>query len=192
MEETPFEATPAPSSLPKRKINRRFIYLVFAICFLAILFIGYKALNPSKSQTTQTTSLEASPTIPTDTITPTPEETSTPTPTNTPTPKPTGNPVDKATGLDRSKLSVTVQNGSGEEGVAGKASDTLKNLGYDVISTGNADNYDYKNVTIQVKSSSSDFLDLLKKDLGFSYTIESATADLPDSFSSDALVIIGK
>ena len=31
-----------------------------------------------------------------------------------------------------------------------------------------------------------------KKDLGFSYTIGNATADLPDSFSSDALVIIGQ
>ena len=193
MEETPLEATPAPF-LPKRKINKRFIYLVLTILILAIVFIGYKALNPSSSKTQdlQTAPQEPSSSISIPTDTPTPESTDTPTPTNTPTPKPTGNPVDEQTGLDRSTLSVTVENGSGKEGVAGTAADTLKNLGYDVAATQNADNFDYTNVTIQVKSSKSDFLDLLKKDLGFDYTIDSATSDLPDSFSSDALVIIGK
>jgi hypothetical protein len=32
----------------------------------------------------------------------------------------------------------------------------------------------------------------LQTDLGLSYTIGSTSADLPDSFSSNALVIIGK
>jgi hypothetical protein len=105
---------------------------------------------------------------------------------------PTQNPVDPATGLDRSQLSVTVENGSGAAGVAGKGADVLKNLGYDVTSTGNADNFNYTGVTIQVKAASSDYLNLLKTDLGSSYTIGSTSADLPDSFSSDALVIIGQ
>jgi hypothetical protein len=87
---------------------------------------------------------------------------------------------------------VTVQNGSGEAGVAGKGADALKRLGYNVTGTGNADNFDYTNVVIQVKNSSSDYLDLLKTDLGLSYTIGTTSADLPDSFSSDALVIIGQ
>ena len=117
-------------------------------------------------------------------------KTSSPQPTLAP--KPTINPVDKSTGLNRSKLSVTVQNGSGQAGVAGKAADILKNLGYNVTSTGNADNYDFVNVSIQVKALSSEFLALLKKDLAESYTIGSNSADLSTSFSSDALVIIGK
>jgi len=100
-------------------------------------------------------------------------------------------PVDKS-GLDRSKLSVTVQNGSGIEGAAGKAADVLKTLGYNIASTGNADNYDYKGVTIKVKKENSNFLDLLKKDLSKDYTIKSATSDLPPDFSTNALVIIGK
>jgi len=85
-----------------------------------------------------------------------------------------------------------VQNGSGTAGVAAKGVSVLKGLGYDVVTSGNADNFNYTNVTIQVKSGKSDFLSLLKKDLGFNYTIGSATSDLPDSFSSDALVIIGQ
>jgi hypothetical protein len=85
-----------------------------------------------------------------------------------------------------------VQNGSGTAGVGAKAAAVLKGLGYNVVVTGNADNFNYTNVTIQVKSGKSDFLALLKKDLGFNYTIGNATSDLPDSFSSDALVIIGQ
>lgn len=195
MEDNPLESTPTPS-LPKRKMNKRFVYLVVAILALAVLFIGFKVLNSNKSQNLQEIPTELTPSVPTDTPTPletsTPTPTSTPVPSKTPTPKPTGDPVDSQTGLDRSELTITIENGSGEAGVAGKASDILKNLGYDVVATQNADNFDYENVTIQVKSSSSDYLALLKKDLGFDYTIESATSDLPDSFSTDALVIIGK
>lgn len=105
--------------------------------------------------------------------------------------------LDKASGMDksglnRSTLSVTVQNGSGIEGVAGKAADILKELGYNVPSTGNADNYDYKGVAIKVKKEKSNFLDLLKKDLSKDYTISSVSSDLPPSSPSDAMVIVGK
>jgi len=100
-------------------------------------------------------------------------------------------PIDKS-GLDRSKLSIAVKNGSGAEGTAGKAATTLKNLGYNIASTGNADNFNYIGVTIKVKEDQSNFLDLLKKDLTKSYTIKSASADLASDFSTDALIIIGK
>ena len=100
-------------------------------------------------------------------------------------------PVDSS-GLDRSKLSITVQNGSGTEGVAGKAGNILKDLGYNIVSTGNADNYNYKGITIKVKKDKSDFLDLLKKDLSKDYTINATSSDLPSDSSPDALIIIGK
>lgn len=99
--------------------------------------------------------------------------------------------VDKS-GLDRNKLSVTVQNGSGTEGAAGKAGDMLKEFGYNVFSTGNADNYNYQGVTIKVKKEKGNFLDLLKKDLAKDYTVTSATSDLPSSSPTDAVIIIGK
>jgi hypothetical protein len=85
-----------------------------------------------------------------------------------------------------------IENGSGQAGVASKASDYLTGLGYNVSSTGNADNFNYTNVTIQVKSGQSDFLPLLTKDLGVNYTIGNTSSDLPDSASEDALVIIGQ
>ena len=190
MEETPLEAIPKLSPT-KRQINKRFIYLVLAIIAIIIIFFAYKIFGTGSKP-----AINQNPAI----ISPTQEPTDTPTPTETPSPSTsptaapsiTPDPVDKATGLDRSQLSVTIENGSGAAGVAGTGSDFLKGLGYNVTGTNNADNFDYTNVTVQVKTASSDFLALLKKDLGANYTVGSATADLPDSFSSDALVIIGK
>lgn len=100
-------------------------------------------------------------------------------------------PIDKS-GLDRSALSITVENGSGTEGVAGKAATILKDLGYNVASTGNADNYNYKGVTIKVKSDKSNFINLLKKDLAKDYTITTSSSDLSSDSPTSAIIIIGK
>ena len=199
MEEGQFDSSQqfaAPA--PKRKINKRFIYLLAIIAFLVLAFIGYKIIGGQSSNNLQELNAPT-PTIPlapTDTPTPTIEESLTVTPkatlTESPTPAVTSSPIDKSTGLDRSDLTVTVENGSGEAGVAATGDDYLSGLGYSVEGTGNADNFDYIGVTIQVKSASSDFLALLKKDLAAKYTITSATSDLPSSSSSDAVVIIGK
>jgi len=188
MEETPLETIPAFTP-QRRQTNKRSAYLILVIIIIVLLFLGYKAVSSSKNPVpTPTPTPSPIVVVPTATSTPTPAPSVTP----TVTPTPAINPVDKDSGLDRSQLSVTVQNGSGTAGVAVKASDVLKNVGYNVVGTGNADNFNYTNVTIQVKAAKSDFLNLLKKDLGFNYTIGAATSDLPDSFSSDALVIIGQ
>jgi cell division protein FtsL len=100
-------------------------------------------------------------------------------------------PVDKS-GLDRSKLSVTVENGSGVAGTAGKAAKVLQDLGYNVVSTGNADNFNYEGVTIQIKDTQSNFVNLLKKDLANDYTITSGTSDLASDSPTDCIIIIGK
>jgi len=172
-----------------QKKSRKLLYIILLVIFLAAAFwISQKFLG-SKSEKQ----------VP---ITPTPTEyqfpTDTPVPSANPTEEPTAtptkavNPVDASTGLDRSTLSVEVQNGSGEVGAANKGSDILKSFGYKVIATGNADNFDYQGTQIKVKSTESNFLALLKKDLGFSYTVGSASADLSPSSTADALVIIGK
>ena len=199
MEETHSETSPQFAPAPRKKINKRFIYATVAVLVLILLFGGYKFLNSDTttkdinndiSTTPQQEQIITDTPIPTEEQLPTPTEK--PTPTDTPTPKPTSNPVDSSTGLDRSTLSVTVQNGSGQAGVAGSGSDFLKQLGYNVTSTGNADNFDYVNVSVNVKSSESEFLSLLKKDLGTKYTVASSSSNLDNGFSSDALVIIGK
>lgn len=199
MEETPLEAGLTFAAPSKRKINKRFVYLVIVILFLLVAFFGFKFLGSSENADINNQPAVLTPTeMPTSTPEPTitesltPTESPTPTTTKTPTPVPTLNPVDQSTGLDRSDLNVTVQNGSGEAGVAGKASDILKHLGYDVSGTGNADNFDYTGVTVKVKASQSDFLNLLKNDLNKEYTVSASSSNLDNSFSTDALVIIGK
>ncbi len=192
--ETPTQFAPAP----KKKINKRFLYLIGFVIFLVLAFIGYSILGSQKSSDNKTSSQTPTPTefiIPTDSPTPAlEEETPTPTeePSQTPTPKPTQNPVDSTTGINRSDLTVTVQNGSGESGVAKTGVDFLTNLGYDVSSPQNAETQDYTGVTIQIKAGSSKYLALLKNDLAKEYTVSTSSSDLSDSFSTDALVIIGK
>lgn len=185
----------ASPEIPKKP--KKFIYLIIFLVIIVGFFLTRNLFSGSNKQT-ETPTNTPTPTeyqFPTDTPTPsaspTPTETTTASPTTSPAAK-SINPVDASTGLDRSTLSIAVQNGSGETGVAGKAANVLKSFGYKVASTGNADNFNYENATIQVKSTKANFLALLKKDLGFSYTVGSASADLSSDFSADALVIIGK
>lgn len=181
------------SQSPKK--SRRLMLIIFIIIVVGALIFGGKGFFGGRSEKSDESSIVPTPTIeniefPTET--PIPTVSPTLEPTIVPTAKPTSNPVDNATGLDRSTLPVEVQNGSGEVGAASKASETLKTFGYRVVAIGNADNFNYEDTTIKIKSDKSDFLPLLKKDLGFSYTIGSSSADLSASSSADVVVIIGK
>lgn len=185
MEEASFYT---PSAPPQK--SRNFGRLIVVILILGVLIFGAYRLIGSR-QTTTTPSVAPTPTefqFPTDTPTPSPETSPTPQVTAVPT----VNSIDSSTGLDRSELTVEIKNGSGAVGAASEASDALKGFGYHIVAIGNADNFNYENVTVQVKSTKSEYLPLLKKDLGFSYTVGSSSADLDSSASSDALVIIGK
>lgn len=179
------------------KINRRAILIVVGIAILVLLVIIAVFASGKKGEKEATI-------IPTPTETPFPTETPTPTPGKgaptpkaSPTPKPTLSPtktatstIDKVTGLDRANLTIAIQNGSGIAGAATKASNFFKDLGYNVGSTGNADNFDYENTVIEVKSTKKAYLDLLKKDLSSNYSIGSTSATFTGS--SDAIVIVGK
>lgn len=182
----------SPQSAGKSK---KFLKLIIFAIVLVGLIWGVQKLFFGGSEKSKPVAITPTPTeyqFPTDTPAPSVGPTEEPAKsTATPTTKAV-NPIDAATGLDRSTLSVEVQNGSGETGVASKGSDVLKSFGYKVIATGNADNFDYVNTTIQVKSTKVNFLSLLKKDLGFSYTVGSTSADLSPTSTADALVIIGK
>jgi hypothetical protein len=197
MEENQFQEIPQTftpgrpkRSLPKKTVVLAVVVVLIILAFLVMNLRGQSTIQPEATPTIFPTATEEP--IPTETPAPTPSESPSPTPSASPSPKPSVNPVDKTTGLDRSELNVVVQNGTGEAGVAGKGSDYLTGLGYNVSSTANADNFDYTNVTIKIKADKSDFLALLKKDLGLNYTIGDTSSDLADSESEDALVIIGK
>lgn len=189
--EPEFQQQTYPSLGNRKKGPKKLIFLFLAVVVaLLVLFNAVKFVASKFQKATPTpTPVE----VATESPSPTPQESTSPLPSDTPKPstKPTSS-IDSATGLDRSKLSVTVENGSGEAGVGAKGSTFLKNLGYDVISTGNADNFNFTNVTIQVKASQKAYLPLLNKDLSTSYSVGSTSADLTATSSADALVIIGK
>jgi len=178
------------SEMPKKP--KKFVYFTIFIIIVVVFFL-FKSIFSGSSKTKETPNVTPAPTefqFPTDT--PAPSVSPTEEKVEATTSPAAVNPIDPLTKLDRSTLSVEVQNGSGVAGVAGKGADVLKGFGYKISSTGNADNYDYQNVTIQVKSTKANFLALLKKDLGFSYTVASASSDLSSDSTADALVIIGK
>src|SRR3990172_10486275 len=143
----------------RRRLSRRaFIFIgVFLAIIILIGGLIFFVTRNSSSEEQKTIDLPQSSSEPTSTPTPTltPEAEKTPTPT---------------TATKKSELRVAVQNGSGESGVAAAASAVLKSAGYSVISTGNADNYDYTGVTIQIKSSEKSFLNGLEEDLSSDYT----------------------
>lgn len=175
---------------------KRFLMIIFLVIILAAVgygatkFLGTKGTKETKETKTQITPTPTEYQFPTDT--PAPSVSPTPKASPTPTAKPTTSPIDKTTGLDRSTLTVEIQNGSGAIGVASKMSDVIKGFGYRVASVGNADNYNYENITISVKSDFSKYLPLLKSDLSKDYTIGTTSSDLSASSSADALIIIGK
>lgn len=173
------------------------IIILIGLVALAVIATGGKGETEKNLTPTPTQVVETPTQTPTEAPTLTPAKgtpTPTPKPTSkvTPTPaKVTPTPTGTASGLDRANLNVAVLNGSGEAGAATKASDALKKLGYTVVSSGNADNFDYATTEIQVKSTKKSYLDMLKSDLSDIYTITAATADYTGT-SADAVVIVGK
>jgi hypothetical protein len=181
----------------KNSGNKKRIILIFigililiALVVFAVIATGGKGEDEKSLTPIPTQPSTAPTTLPTEPVTPTSDQTPTPTSKTTPAPTATST-TDKTTGLDRADLKVAIQNGSGVAGAATKASDALKKLGYDVVSSGNADSFDYETTEIQVKSTKKSFLPLLKSDLSDTYTIGSATADYTGS-DADAVVIVGK
>lgn len=195
MDDSVFQNTSINQPIKKSSKKGKILVLFIILIILGGLAYVGKNMIGSKSQTTQKVEVTPTPTeevFPTETPTPEPSVTPTKEAVQTPTPKPKANPIDKATGLNREDLTIEVQNGGGVVGAASKGADFLKSLGYHVASTGNADNYDYENTVIKVKSDKSKYLPLLKKDLSANYSIGSGSEDLSASSSADAVVIIGK
>ncbi|MCL4354914.1 LytR C-terminal domain-containing protein, partial [Patescibacteria group bacterium] len=159
MADNPFIDPSFSYNKPEKRLSSRVAILIAGIVLVVLLLFGISKYLSSKPE--KTVSGSVSSTTTTQTVEPT--LTATPSPTLKPgkiTPTPTkasSSSIDKVTGLDRAKLTVAIENGSGVVGAAGKASTLLTGLGYKVASTGNADKYTYVNVTIQVKTSSSKY-----------------------------------
>lgn len=178
-------------SSPNRKSGRsKKIFILSALILVLGLIafgisrsIGNKGISSNKTLTTTPTMSPTTTPTPTDIIDTTP----TPTLKTKTTPTPT-----KISGSSVKNLSIQILNGSGVVGAGKKAADFLSGLGYTITSTGNADNFEYSQTTIQIKSAKSSLLNQLKKDLTENYTIGSTSTTLSSSSSADAIVIIGK
>lgn len=115
------------------------------------------------------------------TISPTITETESPTPISTPSAE-----------VSIADYKMSILNGSGKAGVATQLSDVLKEKGYDVTNTGNADRNDYEKSEIRYKSSvPKDLKKTLDKDLENLYNFIIGDT-LEDSDTSDIVIIVGK
>jgi len=167
-DEVPFQDFPAYAEKTPGN-SKRFGVLFVVILLVAAVIGGLYFLGKDKKSNSTVS------------VTPTEAPTSKPSPTATPTPA-----------LDRTKLNVSVLNGSGVPGAANKTAATLKGLGYVVAATGNADKYTYTGVTVKVKKDKSGYADLLKSDLSEKASASAVTTSTDDTISTDAVVIVGK
>jgi hypothetical protein len=95
-------------------------------------------------------------------------------------------------GLPRNLLRVAVLNGSGTPGAAQGTSAFLQKAGYAVISVTNAERFDYRNLTVYVKTSKKQYLPQLKKDLESYSGVGAVTASVSATIVSDVEVIVGR
>ena len=176
--------------LPKRLVLFGGLFLVVIILLgLVGFFITRGNSSDSDDEVSQSITLPDEPEEITEEPTPTEEPSITPEESKTPTKTPTKTPV--STNTSNSDVSINVQNGSGEAGVAGTAADVLKSAGFTISSTGNADNFDYQDVTIQIKNSEKAALADIEEALSADYTVGNTSTDLPENTSYDVLVIVG-
>lgn len=91
-------------------------------------------------------------------------------------------------GVDATQVTVTVQNGSGITGAASAVGSYLSGLGYQVGSTGNADQQVYTSTLVVYGSGQDAAAQAVVDGLGFGRTVQNTGFY---SFSTDLLVVIG-
>lgn len=138
-----------------------FVYLIpLGIVIGFIIFtISFFVTNGSGSFASVSSLVNQTTITPTDAVQFTPEPTREPTPTEAPI------------AVAKEELKIRVLNGSGTSGVAGKVATLLKEAGYTDVSTGNADEYDYEDVTIRYVKEAAGALPDVQKALENSYTV---------------------
>jgi hypothetical protein len=174
------QTTPTPPS-PKKgfKISLGFVAMVIIVALIVAVVSGalYVYFN-GVSSTPQSPQATPEATMSTQ---------ATPTATLLPTPQASATPAPK---LDTYKVSVL--NGSGQIGAAGKAGDLLETAGFKIGNTGNAANFNYKTTTIQAKSTVPASVTKIAQDaLAKEYEVSQAEAPLAASNTYDIVVIVG-
>lgn len=93
--------------------------------------------------------------------------------------------------VDKSEPQIRVLNGSGEAGIASSVKDFLEELGWKVISIGNAESYEFDTSTVIFKEGFDKYKDALVKDLSEKYSVEVSSDSLEASDEADIEVTIG-
>lgn len=153
----------------KRYLLIGFVVIIGLALIGGGIWVSQKALKKGSSSEEATPTVAPEPTLKIEEITP------------------TTNPA-----LKRSELKIKVLNGIGVPGEAGKVADFLEEQGYLNVKTGNADNYDYQKITIQIKDAKKDFAALLINDLKSDYAVNEKITSLSADDSFDAVLILGK
>ena len=117
------------------------------------------------------------------------ENSNQPSPTETQTPTPTEKEV------DLTEISISILNGSGIAGEAGKIKDLLTSAGFsdEKIKTGNADSYDYESVSVSVKKDiSASVTEKVETSLSEDYEVKISEDELGEDSTYDIVIIVGK
>ncbi|OGD87473.1 hypothetical protein A3J17_00085 [Candidatus Curtissbacteria bacterium RIFCSPLOWO2_02_FULL_40_11] len=93
--------------------------------------------------------------------------------------------------VDRGEPGIRVLNGSGEAGIASSIKDFLEDLGWRVLSIGNAESYEFDSTTITFKEGFENFEDALVTDLSAKYSVKVSSDLLEASDEADIEVIVG-
>jgi len=179
-----------PQSSGKKRLSKR-IFVFGGLFLIILILLGSAIYFITQDKSPQADEVTKSITLPSDSeATPTPSENGEENleDEDLQEPSPESTPTEEA---DNSDISISVQNGSGVSGAAGEAAQVLRDAGFSIASTTNADGTDYTDVTIQIKNSLRTSLSDIEDALSGEYTIGSTSTDLPESTSYDALVIIG-
>ena len=116
----------------------------------------------------------------------------TPTPTNQQLESTSPTATPQATEVDLTKYPISILNGSGIKGEAGKTQELLEKAGFKVSGVGNASNYSYTETVIQAKSTiDKEFITKLSQTLEENYKVASKTQSLTSSSKDDVVVIVG-
>lgn len=173
--EVPSETIKLPVTKEKREFNLFFFLLILFFAFLITVFIGglYVYFNGTKDSDTN---------LPVSSASPSP----TPVPDATPQPSANSSPTPQA-----SNIKISVLNGSGKAGEAGKAKALLEKDSFNVDSTGNASVFTFTDTQIQVKSTvSSEIVAKIKDSLSESYSVIDGKA-LDSKSQFDVVITVG-
>lgn len=189
----------SPYAREKKPFPRKLVFLLLLFLLLmagGIAGVRYFAMQNSAETLVSPQTSPSATASPTPSLIPTPSEEAAVSPATSATPKATAkiSPTKAAgttTSSTRSSTTVSLLNGSGIAGAAAKVSATLKDLGYQIGTVGNAGTFDYKDLSIQVKKGKTSLLTQLKQDLK-EYTIGSSSATLAESNAADAIITVGK